>query len=89
MRALSPSRSLQTDRIAERAKHDEKRLNKLGYKQELVRKLTTFHSFGVAISFLSPITGLTGTYAYTFAYGGPVTVIWGWVSAGADLVASM
>ncbi len=85
--APSPSR-LQTDKIAERAKYDERRLNKLGYKQELVRKLSIFHSFGVAISFLSPITGLTGTYAYTFAYGGPVTVIWGWVSTAALAIAS-
>lgn len=50
----------QTDRIAESALLDEKRLNKLGYKQELQRKLSYFHNFGVAISFLSPITGLTG-----------------------------
>jgi hypothetical protein len=48
------------DRIAESAKYDEQKLNKLGYKQELQRKLSYFHNFGVAISFLSPITGLTG-----------------------------
>ena len=52
--------ALQNDRIAATAKNDERRLNKLGYKQELQRKLSYFHNFGVAISFLSPITGLTG-----------------------------
>lgn len=40
-----------------RATNDEHTLSKLGYKQELRRKLTFFHNFAVTFSYLSPITG--------------------------------
>lgn len=58
---------------------DAAQLAKLGYKQELVRHLNTFRNFAICFSFLSPITGLTGTFSYTWLYGGPVAVIWGWI----------
>ncbi|KAF6254993.1 amino acid/polyamine transporter I [Scenedesmus sp. NREL 46B-D3] len=50
----------------------------MGYKQELSRQLSMFHNFATTFSFLSPITGLTGTYAFLYTYGGPVSAIWGW-----------
>lgn len=52
---------LQASKIAETAAEDERKLNSLGYKQELQRKLTYFHNFAVAFTYLSPITGLTGS----------------------------
>ena len=43
------------------------------------RHLNLFRNFAVCFSFLSPITGLTGTFTYTWQYGGPVAIVWGWV----------
>jgi hypothetical protein len=37
-----------------------------------VRHLNTFRNFAVCFSFLSPITGLTGTFNYTWTVG------WAW-----------
>jgi hypothetical protein len=49
-----------------RATNDEHTLQKMGYKQELRRKLTFFHNFAVTFSYLSPITGtLQVHYRYT------------------------
>lgn len=58
---------------------DAAQLEKLGYKQELMRHLNTFRNFAITFSFLSPITGLTGTFSYTWTYGGPVAIVWGWI----------
>lgn len=66
-------------RVEARASSDEHKLRLLGYKQELKRRLSFFHNFAVCLSYLSPMTGLTGTYVTLFSYGGPVTVVWTWV----------
>ncbi|KAI8466411.1 MAG: amino acid/polyamine transporter I [Monoraphidium minutum] len=58
---------------------DTQQLEQLGYKQELARHLNTFRNFAICFSFLSPITGLTGTFSYTWLYGGPLAIVWGWV----------
>ncbi|WIA39719.1 hypothetical protein OEZ86_005781 [Tetradesmus obliquus] len=64
--------------LQESEQQDVGTLHKLGYKQELSRQLSMFHNFATTFSFLSPITGLTGTYAFLYTYGGPVSAIWGW-----------
>eukprot|EP00878_Enallax_costatus_P015926 GHUV01016695.1.p1 GENE.GHUV01016695.1~~GHUV01016695.1.p1 ORF type:complete len:206 (+),score=55.37 GHUV01016695.1:226-843(+) len=70
---------LKRDKLQESEQHDVGTLEKMGYKQELSRQLSLFHCFATTFSFLSPITGLTGTYAFLYTYGGPVSAIWGWV----------
>eukprot|EP00882_Tetradesmus_deserticola_P013575 GHRQ01014412.1.p1 GENE.GHRQ01014412.1~~GHRQ01014412.1.p1 ORF type:complete len:268 (+),score=64.74 GHRQ01014412.1:932-1735(+) len=64
--------------LQESGLQDEGTLHRMGYKQELSRQLSMFHNFATTFSFLSPITGLTGTYAYLYRYGGPVSAVWGW-----------
>lgn len=58
---------------------DETRLRQLGYKQELRRELNLLRNFAVSFGLLSMLTGLGGFYYIGFQYGGPVTVVWGWV----------
>ncbi|KAL4426983.1 hypothetical protein ABPG77_009544 [Micractinium sp. CCAP 211/92] len=58
---------------------DEARLRQLGYKQELRRELNLLRNFAVSFGLLSMLTGLGGFYYIGFQYGGPVTVVWGWV----------
>lgn len=67
------------ERINRVATDDEHKLRVLGYKQEFVRGLTSFRTFGIILSYLSPITGLTGTYGYLWTYGGPLSIVWGWL----------
>ncbi|KAK9271225.1 hypothetical protein L1049_026815 [Liquidambar formosana] len=56
----------------------EKRLNELGYKQELRREMTFFKT--LAITFCS-IAVFSGTHLYgpSLRYAGPASLIWGWV----------
>ncbi|KAF8058897.1 NAD kinase 3 [Scenedesmus sp. PABB004] len=48
--------------VHEAEAEDETVLARMGYKQELSRQLSLFNCFATTFSFLSPITGLTGTY---------------------------
>jgi hypothetical protein len=57
--------TMQAEALRVRETQDVGRLAQLGYKQELSRQLSAFHNFATTLSFLSPITGLTGTYAYS------------------------
>ncbi|KAL3695803.1 hypothetical protein R1sor_009879 [Riccia sorocarpa] len=55
----------------------ERRLNELGYKQELKREVSLFKCVGFAFStvgLFSPII----LYGPSFAYTGPVGLVWGW-----------
>lgn len=50
---------------------DEQRLGSLGYKQELSRVLTPFHSFSVAFTYLSPMVGIYSLFVLGAGAGGP------------------
>ncbi|PRQ26627.1 putative amino acid/polyamine transporter I, amino acid permease/ SLC12A domain-containing protein [Rosa chinensis] len=52
----------------------EKRLNELGYKQELRREMT----LAITFSCMSVFTG-TPLYGQSLGYAGPATLIWGWL----------
>jgi amino acid transporter len=50
---------------------EEQRLGALGYKQELSRVLSPFHSFSVAFTYLSPMVGIYSLFAVGAGAGGP------------------
>ena len=71
------------------AMSDEGELGRLGYAQELIRRMGGFSSFAVSFSIISVLTGCITAYSDAFGAGGPATLGIGWplVSAGTLLVA--
>lgn len=69
--------------------NDAKALGRLGYAQELVRRMGGFSSFAVSFSIISVLTGCITGYGDAFNAGGPGTMGVGWplVAAGTMLVA--
>ncbi len=68
---------------------DETNLARLGYAQELLRRLGSFSSFAIGFSVISVLTGVTSTFGDALGAGGPAGLGLGWplVSAGTMLVA--
>ena len=68
---------------------DTRELERLGYRQELRRRLGGFSSFAIGFSVISVLTGITSTFGDAFSAGGPVGLGVGWpvVAAGTMLVA--
>ncbi|KAG8748121.1 GABA-specific high-affinity permease [Ceratobasidium sp. 414] len=68
---------------------DEELLASLGYKQEFKRAFTPFEVFGVAFSIIAllpsshpnPASSIASSLVYAIPYGGPVSMIWGWLVA--------
>ncbi|KAK9270132.1 hypothetical protein L1049_025708 [Liquidambar formosana] len=56
----------------------EKRLNELGYKQELRREMTFFKTLAITFSSMAVFIG-TPLYGPSLRYAGPASLIWGWV----------
>ncbi|XP_031281672.1 amino-acid permease BAT1 homolog [Pistacia vera] len=56
----------------------EKRLNELGYKQELRREMSIFKTLAITFSSMAVFTG-TPLYGPSLRYAGPASMIWGWV----------
>ncbi|VVA13518.1 PREDICTED: amino-acid permease [Prunus dulcis] len=56
----------------------EKRLNELGYKQELRREMTQFKTMAITFSCISAFSG-TPLYGQSLRYAGPATLVWGWM----------
>ncbi|KAB1220995.1 hypothetical protein CJ030_MR3G007489 [Morella rubra] len=56
----------------------EKRLNELGYKQELRREMSLFQTFAITFSTMAIFIG-TPLYGPTLLYAGPASMIWGYV----------
>ncbi|CAL0319732.1 unnamed protein product [Lupinus luteus] len=57
----------------------EKRLNELGYKQELRREMTLFKTLAISFSTMTLFTGITPLYGSSLQYAGPAALVWGWV----------
>ncbi|CAN0892246.1 Amino-acid permease BAT1 homolog [Linum grandiflorum] len=55
----------------------EKRLNELGYKQELRREMTFVKILGITFSSMAVFVG-TPLYGASLRYAGPASLIWGW-----------
>eukprot|EP00257_Ricinus_communis_P025904 XP_025013318.1 amino-acid permease BAT1 homolog isoform X2 [Ricinus communis] len=56
----------------------EKRLNELGYQQELRRDMTLFKTLAITFSSMAVFTG-TPLYGPSLRYAGPASMIWGWI----------
>ncbi|XP_027091380.1 amino-acid permease BAT1 homolog isoform X1 [Coffea arabica] len=56
----------------------EKRLNELGYKQELKREMSLFKTMAITFSCMAVFTG-TPLYGQSLLYAGPAPLLWGWV----------
>jgi amino acid transporter len=67
---------------------DERVLSRMGYRQELLRRLGGFSSFAIGFSVISVLTGITSTFGDALGAGGPAGLGLGWplVSAGTLLV---
>ncbi|KAJ6335731.1 hypothetical protein OIU78_012361 [Salix suchowensis] len=66
------------DRAAFKMDSAEKRLNELGYKQELRREMTLFKTLAITFSSMAVFTG-SPLYGPSLRYAGPASLIWGWV----------
>ena len=68
---------------------DARELARLGYAQELLRRLGGFSTFAIGFSVISVLTGITSTFGDALGAGGPAGLGLGWpiVSAGTVLVA--
>jgi amino acid transporter len=68
---------------------DARELARLGYAQELLRRLGGFSAFAIGFSVISVLTGITSTFGDALGAGGPAGLGLGWpiVSAGTVLVA--
>ena len=53
---------------------DAARLAELGYNQRLTRRLGLFSNFAVGFTYLSPVVGVYGLFAYGLATGGPAFI---------------
>eukprot|EP00270_Netrium_digitus_P008618 TRINITY_DN2589_c0_g1_i4.p1 TRINITY_DN2589_c0_g1~~TRINITY_DN2589_c0_g1_i4.p1 ORF type:complete len:560 (-),score=114.96 TRINITY_DN2589_c0_g1_i4:214-1854(-) len=56
----------------------EKRLNDLGYQQELRRVLTGFHNWCIGLSTTSLLSTIIYLFPYTLLNGGPAGAVWYW-----------
>lgn len=57
---------------------DEAALERLGYKQELRRRMSAFGSFALSFSVISILTGAVSLYGYGLSHGGPIEMTLGW-----------
>jgi len=61
---------------------DEQELHKLGYAQELRRRMSGFSNFAVSFTIISILSGCLTLYGFGMATGGPVVIVWGWPFVG-------
>ncbi|KAK7280418.1 hypothetical protein RJT34_25482 [Clitoria ternatea] len=55
------------------------RLLELGYKQELNRQFSVISNFSLSFSLISVLTGISTLYNTGLNYGGPVSMLYGWL----------
>jgi amino acid permease (GABA permease) len=61
---------------------DEEQLARLGYRQELRRRLSGFSNFAVSFSIISVLAGCLTSYALAMDNGGPAAMTLGWLLVG-------
>src|SRR5580692_8610633 len=61
---------------------DVAQLHKLGYAQELRRRMGGFSNFAVSFTIISVLSGCLTLYYFGMEYGGPVDIVWGWIIVG-------
>ena len=61
---------------------DEEELHRLGYAQELLRRMSGFSNFAVSFTIISILSGCLTLYGYGMNTGGPGAIVWGWPIVG-------
>jgi amino acid permease (GABA permease) len=61
---------------------DEEILHRLGYAQELRRRMSGFSNFAVSFTIISILSGCLTLYGYGMNTGGPAIIVWGWPIVG-------
>ena len=61
---------------------DEDTLHRLGYAQELRRRMSGFSNFAVSFTIISILSGCLTLYGYGMKTGGPAIIVWGWPIVG-------
>jgi amino acid transporter len=65
-----------TQRLADLT--DEQLLHRMGYAQELRRRLSGFTNFAISFTIISILAGTLTSYYIGFANGDPIIMSWGW-----------
>lgn len=60
----------------------QKRLQELGYKQELQRDLSVISNFAFSFAIISILTGVTTLFNTGLTYGGTISMVYGWLITG-------
>ncbi|HYK66910.1 MAG TPA: amino acid permease [Streptosporangiaceae bacterium] len=61
---------------------DEEILHRLGYAQELRRRMSGFSNFAVSFTIISILSGCLTLYSFGMNTGGPAEIVWGWPFVG-------
>src|SRR5256714_369708 len=61
---------------------DVQTLHRLGYAQELLRRMSGFSNFAVSFTIISILSGCLTLYQFGMNTGGPVMIVWGWPVVG-------
>ena len=61
---------------------DEEELHRLGYAQELRRRMSGFSNFAVSFTIISILSGCLTLYYFGMEEGGPAIIVWGWPIVG-------
>src|SRR4030081_3300233 len=61
---------------------DVEALHRVGYAQELLRRMSTFSNFAVSFTIISILSGCLTLYAYGMNTGGPIIMNIGWPLVG-------
>jgi len=70
------------DQVSPATLSDEEELHKLGYAQELRRRMSGFSNFAVSFTIISILSGCLTLYGYGMNTGGPAIIVWGWPIVG-------
>lgn len=66
----------------ENKNEDERRLELLGYKQEVKRIFGRFTNFGLTASMISVLLGVVPLSSFELQSGGPTVMVWSWIIVG-------
>jgi amino acid permease (GABA permease) len=61
---------------------DTQFLHRMGYAQELRRRMGGFSNFAVSFTIISVLSGCLTLYYFGMEEGGPVDIVWGWIIVG-------
>src|SRR3989440_9932215 len=67
---------------ASTASEDERRLHRLGYAQELLRRMSGFSNFAVSFTIISILSGCLTLYGFGMNTGGPISMNIRWPLVG-------